>query len=238
MAAMAFISIAAIAQERRPAPPPREMMPRSEWQMPGPMMSSAPGAQMPGADPFHLLENSTEVQTDLGLTKDQLAGIGRAARNFRNKLQELSHPKPGVSKEQAQAEIERHVLDTRGMIARELTPAQLARLQQIMLQLEGPCLAVIDQQVAQQLSITPQQDRTIKEACLARASQMREAFQPPTSQANFCATMNFNRDRIEQVRTRTDEQIMALLLPKQTAIFSRMSGRKLRLEPPMPPECH
>ena len=232
VAAMVFVAVAAIAQERRPE------MARPEWQMPGPMMSDAPGAQMPGADPFQLLENSMEVQADLGLTKDQLARLQRAARNFRTKLQDLSYPKPGVSREQAQAEIERHVTDTRGMIARELTPAQLARLRQIMLQLEGPCLATIDQQVGQQLSIMPEQDRAIKEACRARAKQMREAFRPPQPPADLCAAMADNRDRIEQIRAHADEQIMAILAPQQQAMFIRMSGNKLRLEPPMPPQCH
>src|SRR5260370_30949748 len=85
----------AVAQER-PAPPSREMMPRPEGQAPGSMMSDVPGAQMPGADPYHLLENSSEVQKDLGLTKDQLARLNRASRNFRTRHQDLSYPKPGL----------------------------------------------------------------------------------------------------------------------------------------------
>src|ERR1700682_4199434 len=126
LGAVAAIAIAdsGVAQER-PAPPPREMMARPEGQAPGSMMSDAPGAQMPGADPFQLLENSTEVQSDLGLTKDQLARLNRASRNFRTRLQDLSSPKPGAPKDLARAEIDRHVQDSRGMIARELTPTQL-----------------------------------------------------------------------------------------------------------------
>jgi hypothetical protein len=227
----------AVAQER-PAPPPREMMPRPEGQAPGSMMSDAPGAQMPGADPFQLLENSTEVQNDLGLTKDQLARLNRASRNFRTRLQELSYPKPGVPREKAKADIEGHIHDTRGMIARELTPTQLARLQQIMLQLEGPCLAIIDPPVEQQLNLTAQQHQALSRSCAARSMEIRQAFQPQSGADNFCATMASNRDRIQLLRTKADEQILALLEPSQKAMFLRMSGKKLQLAPPMPPECN
>ena len=223
--------------ERRPDPPPREQMPRPEWEVPGPMLAEAPGAQMPGADPFHLLLNSTEVQSDLGLTQDQLERLARAARNFRTKLQELSYPRPGVPKEQAQSAIQSHVMDTRGMIARELNPEQLARLQQIMLQLEGPCLAVVDPQLGQQLSITRDQGRAIGEVCRARAAQMRQAFHPPASKTDVCAQMAVNRDQIELIRARSDEQVMTLLSPQQKSMFVRMTGRRINLQPPMPPEC-
>ena len=239
LGAIAAVVIAhwAIAQER-PAPSPRQMMPRPEFQSPGPMMADSPGAQMPGADPFQLLENSTEVQNDLGLTKAQLARLHRASSNFRTRLQELSYPKPGVSQETTRLEIQTHIRDTRNMIARELTPAQLARLQQIMLQLEGPCLAIIDQPAGEQLKLTSRQTQALSTACEARSTQMRQAFEPQRPGGNFCAAMAANRDRMEKIRRRADEEILALLDPSQKAMFMRMSGRKLQLTPPMPPECN
>ncbi len=213
------------------------MMPRPEWQTPGPMMSNAPGAQMPGADPFQLLENSKQVQDDLHLTPEQISHIALASRLFRTKLQELSYPRPGVSKEQAQADIARHVGETRGAIARELSPSQLSRLQQIMLQLEGPCMAVTDPEVGRQLGVAPEQARALNDACKDRATQMRQAFHPPTSRADFCEVMKSNRDRVQQIRMTADEHIAAILSPEQKKTFERMTGNKLALEPPMPPEC-
>jgi hypothetical protein len=200
-------------------------------------MSDAPGAAMPGADPFQLLENSAEVQADLGLSREQLQRLSLAGRNFRTKLQELSYPRPGVSNGAAKAEIERHLLDTRGMIARELTPGQLGRLQQIMLQLEGPCLAVVDRQLGQQLGLSPDQDRAVAEACGRRADLIRQSFQPPRGREDFCAVMMGNRDRVEKVRASADARILTLLSPQQNTMFKRMAGKKIELEPPMPPEC-
>lgn len=225
-----------LAQDRLAQP--REMMPRPEFQAPGSMMSDAPGTQMPGADPFHLLQNSVEVQEDLGLNKDQLARLNRASRNFRTRLQELSNPASSVSHENARIEIESHIQDTRGMIARELTPNQLARLQQIMLQLEGPCLANIDRLVSQQLGLTIQQNQALSNACQARSKQMQQTFQSPGAGDNFCTAMAINRARVEQVRSRADGEILKLLEPAQKAALLRMSGKKLHLTPPMPPECN
>jgi hypothetical protein len=226
------------------APPRRELLPRPEWQAPGPLMADTPGAQMPGGDPFQLLENSKEVQDDLHLTQEQISRIAIAARHFQTKLQELSYPRPGVSKEAAQVEIQRHVMEARGTIARELTPFQLIRLQQIMLQLEGPCLMVIDPQAGRQLAVTNEQVHAIDDACRERAMQMRNAVQSgsspqtPDSREAFCAAMLSSRDQVEQVRMRANQQIVALLSPEQRAMLERLEGRKLSLPPPIPPYCH
>jgi hypothetical protein len=224
------------AQERPGPPPPRQMMPRPEFQPPD-TSAGVPGAQMPGADPFQLLENSAEVQADLRLTSDQIVRLNRASRNFRTTLQELSTPKPGVTSDEKRAEIERHVTDTRGMIARELTPAQLGRLQQIMLQLEGPCLAVFDEPVAEQLKLSANQREVIAKACEKRSVQMQRAAVSASPKANFCDTMAENRTRAEAVRKQVDQQIFSSLDAAQKDMFARLSGKKLKLTPPMPPEC-
>jgi hypothetical protein len=213
------------------------MMPRPEGDLPGSLMPGAPGAQLPGADPFHLLMNSTEVQAELGLTKLQLAGLEKAARNFHTQLAALLAPRPGVSPEQAQADLQAHVESARGMVARELRPQQLARLHQIMLQLEGPCLAAIDPQARMQLRITPEQAARIDQACRARAMQMRDAFRPPGNGADFCAMIAANRERIEKVRSAADQRIAAILSPQQNAAFEHMVGKRISLEPPQPPQC-
>jgi hypothetical protein len=237
LVALVGLPLAASAQPRPFDPPPREMMPRPEGHMPGSLMPGAPGAQMPGADPFHLLMNSSEVHADLGLTRQQLVALERAARNFHTRLEELSRPRPGQPPDQAQAGLQRHLMEARGMIARELKPEQLARLQQIMLQLEGPCLAAVDRNLQGELELTPEQERALNQACQARAHRMREAFRPPQNPAEFCAALAANRVRIEQIRADADQQVMSLLTPKQTAVFARMTGKKLSLEPPKPPEC-
>jgi len=238
LAVVVFTSGNVLGQDRPfPEPPRLPEMPRPDFQMPGASIAEAPGAGMPGADPFQLLENSREVQADLGLTKDQLRNLHLAALNFRNKLQELSHPRPGETPQEVHDAIQQHILTTRAMIARELTTSQLDRLQQIMLQLEGPCLAVLDPQIGQKLSLSSGQSQALSDACQKRSEEMRSAFKPPAPGEDFCASAASNRDRIGAIRAREDANITALLRPTQQTALDQLMGRKIKLDPPIPPNC-
>ncbi len=213
------------------------MLPRPEWQPPGPMMTQAPGAGMPGADPFEMLENSRKVQADLGLTPQQLEKLHIASGNFHSELAQLLYPQPGVSPEQQRAAIQQHVANTRALIAQVLMPAQLHRLQQIMLQIEGPCLATLDSQVAHNLGLNVDQAEALSAACRGRDDKMRSAFRPPAPGENFCAAMAKNRDRIGKIRAHADQDIVAMLQPSQRIELKRMMGTPIHLNPPMPPNC-
>jgi hypothetical protein len=118
------------------------------------------------------------------------------------------------------------------MIARELTPIRLARLRQIILQLKGPCLAVIDQPVGQRLSLTDQQNQAITRACHVRTVQMREAFQPQSAASNFCTTMAGKRDHIKQVRGRADDEILVLLELSQKRNVSSQDRKEAATDAP------
>ena len=67
---------------------------------------------------------------------------------------------------------------------------------------------------------------------------MRQTFKAPQPGDNFCAVMAKNRERVEQVRSRADQEILKLLEPSQKAVLLRMSGNKLHLTAPMPPGCN
>lgn len=241
-AALLLTPFAAAPGAAQPAPfdpssPPRGLMPRQQNAMPGPLAGEAPGADLPGADPFQLLVNSFEVQRDLGLTRSQLANLQLAGRNFRTQMQELAAPRPGTPPEHARAAMAQHMAGTRAMIARELTPEQLARLQQILLQIEGPCLAVADRPLGQQLGLAGEQERQVAATCRSRLEQIRAAFRPPGPGLDPCQAAAGNRERIERIRARTDEQVLSLFSPQQRAHFTAMQGRRIPLEPPMPPGC-
>lgn len=233
-------SVVAVGQGAQFPPPPllREM-PRPEWAPPnlGPTKAGLPGAGMPGADPFALLENSNQIQTELGLTSKQLRNIHLAAVHNQGKLEELSHRLAGQSPEQMLEQIDEQRRETQAMIARELTAKQGDRLQQIMLQLEGPCMAIMDREIARHLGIRSDQGQLLAAACQNRSEQMRRAFKPPAPGDDFCAVAAENRGRVEQILLREDQGIAARLQPPQRAELTRMMGQKIELEPPIPPNC-
>jgi hypothetical protein len=152
-------------------------------------------------------------------------------------MQSLTAPPPGTSKDQGQAAIARQMADTRGMIARELAPEQLARLQQIMLQIEGLCLAMVDNQLGQNLGLANEQWKQLAAVCHERSHQMRAAFRPPAPGADECQAAVGNRDRIEPIRARSNAQALALLSAQQRTQFAAQQGSPIHLEPPMRAEC-
>jgi hypothetical protein len=192
-----------------------------------------PGAAMPGADPLHLLLNSREVQAELGLNAHQLQNLNQVAIHNTNKLEEMQGGRPNQAPTALQDE--RQTINL--MIQRELNDKQRKRLDEIMLQLEGPCMAIMDSQLAQHLRVGPDQQSVLSKACERKTEQMRSAFTPPARGQDPCSAMAENRARIGQIRARADDDITAMLQPRQQAELTRMMGQKIHLEPPTPPNC-
>lgn len=215
------------------SPPDRNQLPRDEFVPPGAGISDAPGGMMPGADPFMLLENSRQIQADLRLSEDQIRRLSHSGQLFRTQIQELAHATDASSK----AEMRRLIWTSRGAIAHLLTPEQLQRLQQIMLQIQGPCLAVNDSRFSQDLGLSDAQLRKMATACRQMAEDMREAFRPPALGEDPCVSLRANRARIERIRTDGQARVAALLSLSQQQKLEQMKGRKLALDPVTPPQC-
>jgi Spy/CpxP family protein refolding chaperone len=94
-----------------------------------------------------------------------------------------------------------------------------------------------DAQIGQRLSLTDDQWHQLGAVCSARMQQMRASFQPVPPGQDECRAAAGNRDRIEVIRARSDDQALAVLTARQRAQFTGMQGRRINLEPPIPPEC-
>lgn len=218
----------------QPAPPPeRSQLPKNELVPPGSAIGDTPGGMMPGADPFMLLENSRQVQADLDLSEDQIRRLGHSGQLFRSQLQELAHATDAASK----SEMERQIWASRGAIAKILDRQQLQRLQQIMLQIEGPCLAVNDPRFSQELGLSEAQLTAMNNTCRQVATEMRAAFRPPAPGEEPCSAIYANRDRMEGLRAQGRARVVALLSSSQQRRLQDMQGRDLALEPMVPPQC-
>lgn len=218
----------------QPAPPPEHgQLPKNELVPPGAAIGETPGGMMPGADPFMLLENSRQVQADLDLSEDQIRRLGHSGQLFRNQLQELAHATDAAAK----SEMQRQIWTSRGAIAKILDRQQLQRLQQIMLQIEGPCLAVNDPRFSQELDLSETQVTSMATTCRQVAMEMRAAFRPPTVGEEPCTALYANRDRLEGLRAQGRSRVVALLSTSQQRRLQDMQGHELTLEPLVPPQC-
>lgn len=214
------------------------MLPRNGPGPTGP--GDLPGGGRPNADPMQMLVNSTPLQAELKLEQDQLRKLQRIEFEFRNKLSDLLQQMSAAGSpqklESVRGALRAHVEVGRGMIARVLTRPQLDRLQQIMVQVEGTCSAVRDENASRALGLQPQQMRRIAELC----QRMQSAIGPPPPAASLkerCASMQQARIKFEKARQETEAGIATVLSDAQRQSLRAMAGVPFHMEPPTPPEC-
>ncbi|HID30287.1 MAG TPA: hypothetical protein EYP19_09815 [Desulfobacterales bacterium] len=204
---------------------------------------------VPGADPYHLLLYSTEVKEELGLTKGQIHRLIRADRGFFSRLSFSADPvvpDPGRNLPPEQSIIEkteqfnRHIEKTKGVIATVLTERQTRRLQQITLQINGPCIFLTDQELAVPLRITPDQATQVNRLCRRLTNQMRADARRETegsSRTERCMAFRAKRERMKQLRMDTEQHIFDLFSNKQKALYASLVGAPFWLDPEKGPPC-
>jgi hypothetical protein len=204
---------------------------REEIRPVGPNDIRIPWVQLPGADPFTLLGYSKEVQNDIGLTQKQLDNLMQMERLFRSELYELSYSK---EQKNAKEKIANHIRIAQDGMARILTPIQLKRLEQILLQIHGPCnLRLNDDQLSARLQITDLQKSQIKDICFKFAKENRNIYteqfsKKNTKQAPPCKT-------IKELQG-LNSQIFSLFTDKQREIYAKELGRPFKFKE-LYPEC-
>lgn len=227
----------------QPAPPPGgpdfsggQIQPRDAQRPPAP--GEAPGGGRPNADPMEMLINSAELQAELKIEPDQLSHLKSIAHEFRSRQFELLQQlQAGPEKARAaRAALDAHMEMGRAMIARVLKRRQLDRLQQIMMQVGGACLALRDENVSQALSIDPSQMRRIMAAC----QKMQQAGAPipaGVGPREACAAMRQAKEAYDAVRGQVEAEMATILSGGQTAALHAMEGEPFAMTPPAPPGC-
>jgi len=238
---------ASLAQPAPPSPPGPggapsidqqngSTMPRRE--MEGPPPGDMPGGGRPNADPVAMLINSSRLQAELKIDKTQLRELTRIEGPFLTRRAEIMQRMRDDPKqaEAARSELRAHLEMGRAMVARVLTPPQLDRLQQIMMQVGGVCVAVHDENVSLALSIDPSQMRRIATAC----EKMREAVMSVPRNASpkaFCAAFMEGERAYEAKRGEVDAEVAGILSEAQLASLKAMEGESFQIDPPYPPQC-
>jgi hypothetical protein len=211
-------------------------MPRRETE--GPPPGDMPGGGRPNADPVAMLINSSRLQAELQIDKTQLRQLTRIEGPFLTRQAEIMERMRGDPKqtEAARSELRAHLEMGRAMIARVLTPPQLDRLQQIMMQVGGVCVAVHDENVSLALSIDPSQMQRIATAC----QKMREAVTTIPRNASpkaICAAFKEAEKAYEAKRGEVDADVASILSEGQLASLKAMEGQPFQMDPPLPPQC-
>ncbi len=230
---LALLALPTAAQTASQPPlEPRQLAPVAAM-APTPALLDTPGGLVPGADPFMLLENNREVQVDLGLTEQQIRRLGDTGQLFRAQVLDLARSTDPAAK----VELERANWTSRGAIAHLLSPEQLRRLQEIMLQIQGPCLAIGDQRLGQDLDLSDDQVARMRTVCEELAGEMSRAFTAPVNGTDQCAALNSNRQRLAQIHRESRMRVVALLSEQQQQTLRRLEGAEFSGAPAPSTEC-
>lgn len=192
-------------------------------------VAMVPGMALPGfspfgSDPIGMLGNS-EVMDEIELVPDQRAELERLNKEFGERISEqIKGMKDGsLSGEKARdiGEVFRKLNEEKQAAVRNvLLPHQMERLQQISLQgrmkAGGASGLLADKKLAEELGITEEQQKKLREKAEELSRQLRE--------------------KIEALREQTREELLGELTAEQREKLKKMLGEKFSgsLEPSLP----
>jgi len=179
-----------------------------------------------GAGELALLSEPS-IQQDLGLTEAQRARIQVVTQQFAQSRLDSIRDFHQISAADRRARFLQWARSSEEAVQQTLTEAQLARLRQIGLQLQGP-MAFSRPEVVSSLRLSDAQRQTIRqietEGMAAGWDYMHsETRQPPPAEFH------------KQVRQQCMQRILAALTPEQLSRWNELTGEKMRDAPDMPP---
>jgi Spy/CpxP family protein refolding chaperone len=186
-----------------------------------------------------LLRRVGGVPKELSLTDEQeekldaVAKAGSEAMRARIALFESLAPAERQARMQEQREFMTKLTDeAEQKIAAILSPAQLQRLTEIRLQLEGP-VAIAHPQVVEALGLSDDQRgqlKSVRDQASDEVEQMRQAAlrSPPEEREAKSAEL---QKKIAEIATKMGQKYLEVLTPEQREKFERMKGAKFSPSP-------
>jgi signal transduction protein with GAF and PtsI domain len=166
-----------------------------------------------------------KVQKEIELTDDQKAELQKIEEQSRARMRELFQG-GGQDREAARQRFEQARQETEKAIEGVLLPNQVKRLKEIRLQVVGIAGALMDQGVRKELGVTEEQAQKIREAVQKVMEDMRgqrqQGERPSAEQM---------QQRMQEMRTKMAEAVMAQLTEEQKNKWNQMIGEKFEISP-------
>jgi Spy/CpxP family protein refolding chaperone len=193
----------------------------------GPGGQRGPGMFMMGGGMmgYAQLLRIEKVQKEIELTDDQKAELQKIEEQSRARMRELFQG-GGQDREAARQRFEQARQETEKAIEGVLLPNQVKRLKEIRLQVVGIAGALMDQGVRKELGVTEEQAQKIREAVQKVMEDMRgqrqQGERPSAEQM---------QQRMQEMRTKMAEAVMAQLTEEQKNKWNQMIGEKFEISP-------
>ena len=173
-------------------------------------------------DPTYLLA-AESVQKELALTNDQITSLEKIREE-----EHTNHPFrrgfAGKSQGDIQKLLDKHAQSTRERVTKVLTAKQLARLNEINLQVVGINALTFDE-VAQRLKLTPEQRAKLKQLGDQSRRQMTHLHETNRSRSGSAAQKEY-KQKVDAATAERKEQFTAVLTDDQRMKFEQLQGSK------------
>jgi len=193
----------------------------------GPGGQRGPGMFMMGGGMmgYTQLLRIEKVQKEIELTDDQKAELQKIEEQSRARMRELFQG-GGQDREAARQRFEQARQETEKAIEGVLLPNQVKRLKEIRLQVVGIAGVLMDQGVRKELGVTEEQAQKIREAVQKVMEDMRgqrqQGERPSAEQM---------QQRMQEMRTKMAEAVMAQLTEEHKNKWNQMIGEKFEISP-------
>ena len=167
-----------------------------------------------------------KVQQELKLSDEQKQQAEQIADDLRSKAREAFQG--GGPGQEAFAQMREASQQADQKVAELLKDEQSKRLEEIRLQVAGPSILAFDRELAQKLNVTQDQRQKAREILEAQGEKTREAFQNAEGEGR--ERFEAAREKIEQIRKETDEQLVAVLTDEQKQQWKEMTGKPFELD--------
>lgn len=180
------------------------------------------GLRMGNVAPIQLLQVD-EVQAELKLSAEQKEKANAAHEKFMTARRQVFAE---VDKESGERGSK--MKELKDKTAEELTnvldEAQRKRLGEIRLQVNGAA-ELDNKEIAEQLKITPEQEKQLSEIRKANATARREALQALKEGGEGSRS-----EKLSELQTAGDKKLLEVLTPEQRKQFEAMQGKKVKFE--------
>jgi Spy/CpxP family protein refolding chaperone len=210
---------------------------KEETAPPPPSMAGLPGANRYGTDPLHLLQTS-KVKQELKITDEQNAKLAKVADKYnREAASKLGNVRMDVLTGQDKAGKQQEIRETADKLIETsrkeassiLTPEQLDRLKQILLQVNGAD-ALQDKEVAKKIGITSEESAKINKLELQTNATLRSSLGTQRAAGHESQLLGPNIQAADKIDNQAQQQYLGALTPEQKQKLEGLAGAPFKLE--------
>jgi hypothetical protein len=188
-----------------------------------------------GGSPLVGLLRIEEVRSELKVTEDQQELINILSDELREgrpeitgNFREMSEAEQAEFREKMEKWSAEQTAQAKETLKTILEEQQYTRLEQIQLQTRG-VNALVDDEVAQALKLTPEQLAKLKETQEENGEAMREAMRGAFGGGRDEADREARRERMETFRKESEAKMLAHLTAEQQTQFASMKGEPFEM---------